>query len=699
MTVSDLLVKPVGRSARPGRRIAAAVAVGALGAASVAVLMPAPAGAGEVPAPGPIRAEDADGSDVYSSPPPAGYVPDGRFGWTKVNAQVLPVDGPSAPDLSGATFTLTEVLLPEDVGEPAVYSCTTDSSGLCHTWLNGSRRWVLEQTVAPPGYFLNPTKVVVGLCRYVDSDGDPETFDNNVCGPVLPGDPAFGSGSGTGTTDNQFEFVNQGKFRPVAGSVTSTVYPLDAVSGGPGAPDFASGLIAGATFELRATVDGPALASATSGADGSFSFPGVFLPGDYVVVQTGAAAGYVPSAPIPVTVPEPPTAAAAAEVAAVPVQVAVENAPDIAAPLLAPDAASVTAGSPAVVRDVLANDQLYGADAYILSASAVHGSVTVGDAPGCTLPAGQCPQVVRYLPDSTYTGTDVVTYSVATRGGLTSSTDTITVVPRPRPVAGTVTSTVYPLDGVPDGPGAPDFVSGLIAGASFELRATADGPALGSATSGPDGSFSFPGVFAPGSYYVVQTGAAAGYLRSAPVAVTVPAALTAEASAVPVQVTVENAPNIAAPLLAPDATTLTIGSPVVVRDVLANDQLYAADAYILAASAVHGSVTVGDAPGCTLPAGQCPQVVRYLADPAYLGIDVVTYSVATRGGLSRSTDTITVVAVPVVTPPTVVPVAAPAVPLAKTGAEHAAGGAVYGAGLLLLGAALTAAGARRRARV
>ena len=682
MTVSDLLVEPLGRSARPGRRIAAAVAVGALGAASVAVLMPAPAGAGEVPAPGPVRAEDADGSDVYTSPPTADNPWDGAFGTTKVSVQVLPVEGTysGTADLSGAQFTLTPT---EDFTVPT-QSCTTDESGTCYfdfiggNAVSGHQKYLLTQTSAPTGFFVNPTQVVVGRCLMASYGGR--------CGP----DRAFG-----GTTDNQFQFENPGTARPVAGSVTSTVYPLDAVPSGPGAPDFASGLIAGATFELRATVDSPALASATSGTDGSFSFPGVFAPGNYVVVQTGAAAGYLPSAPVAVTVP----AAATAEASAVPVQVAVENAPNIAAPVLAPDATSVTAGSPAVARDVLANDQLYGADAYILAASAAHGSVSVGNAPGCTLPAGQCQQVVFYFPDSTYTGTDVVTYSVATRGGLSSSTDTITVVPRPRPVAGSVTSTVYPLDAVPTGPGSPPFTSGLIGGAGFELRATVDGPALASATSGADGSFSFPGVFAPGSYYVVQTGAPSGYLRSAPVAVTVPAALTAEASAEPVQVAVENAPNIAAPLLAPDATTLTIGSPVLVRDVLGNDQLYGADAYILAASAVHGSVTVGDAPGCTLPAGQCPQVVRYLADPAYLGTDVVTYSVATRGGLSSSTDTITVVAVPVVTPPTVVPVAAPAVPLAKTGAEHAAGGAVYGAGLLLLGTALTAAGARRRARV
>ena len=474
MTASDLLVPNSDRSARPGRRIAAAVAVGALGAASVALLMPAPAGAGEVPAPGPVRAEDADGSDVYTAPPTAANPPNGEFGATKVSAEVLPVAGTySGPaNLSGGTFTLT----PES-GGPALATCTTDISGKCFFFTHGSfefkgdQRYVLRQTAAPAGFFLNPTEVLVGRCVDVDAP------DANACGPIQ-------TEPDRGTTDNQFTFANVGTARPVAGTVSSTVYPLAGVPGGPGAPDFVSGLIAGATFELRATADGPALASATSGADGAFAFPGVFAPGDYYVVQSGAAAGYVPSAPIPVSVPAPPNAAAAQASAGMPVQVAVEN-----------------------------------------------------------------------------------------------------------------------------------------------------------------------------------------------------------------------PPNIAAPLLAPDATTVTIGSPMVVRDVLANDQLYGADAYILAASAVHGSVAVGDAPGCTLPAGQCLQVVRYLADPAYLGIDVVTYSVATRGGLSSSTDTITVVAVPVVTPPTVVPVAAPAVPLAKTGAEHAAGGAVYGAGLLLLGAALTAAGARRRARV
>jgi hypothetical protein len=427
---TDLLVETERRTALSGKRIGAAVAVGALGALSVAVLTPSVANADVTPASGPIAAENANGNDVYASPQSATDMPNGLFGRSKVTVQVLAVPGSSTgtPSLAGATFTLTAVdpLTLVDIPGGLVISCTTAVNGLCYIPVDpngiapvGDVKYRLNQTSAPIGFFPNATRVIVGRCLLV------ATQEYGQCGPVQPGvDIPI-----QGTTDNQFVFANQGMNRTLSATVTSTVYPLAAVPVVPALP-FTTGLIAGATFELRnlGNAGGPPLATSTSDANGNLTFPGTFAPGDYYLVQTGAAAGYAPVAgQIPVTLPVPDSIAAANT----PVVVAVKNAPNIPAPLLVADSTTLTLGSPVVVRDVLANDNLYGADAYILFAKAQHGSINVADAPGCVLPAGQCPQVIRYLADPAYLGADVVTYQVATRGGVSQSTDTVTIVPVP----------------------------------------------------------------------------------------------------------------------------------------------------------------------------------------------------------------------------------------------------------------------------
>lgn len=417
MPPTDLLIEPHGRAVLSGKRIGAALAVGALGALGAAALIPSVANADVTPAPGPIAAENANGSDVYAAPPTAETPANGLFGSTKVSAQVLPVEGTfsGTPDLSGVIFTLTA-----DSGPAVSTTCTTTVTGKCfisvsapNTVLQGNVTYTLVQTSAPAGFFVNDAEVTVGRCLLIGA------AVAGQCGPT--------NGGLSGTTDNQFVFADQGTNRTLRASVTSTVYPLPAVPVTPDSPSFATGLIEGAAFQLRntATAEGEPLATATSDANGNLTFPGTFAPGtDYYLVQTGAAEGYTPVAgQIPVTVPVPATIAAANT----PVVVAIENAPDIAAPLLVADSTTLTLGSPVVVRDVLANDNLYGADSYILSATSIHGAITVDNAPGCVLPEGQCEQVIYYLADPAHLGDDVVTYTVATRGGLSTSTDTITI--------------------------------------------------------------------------------------------------------------------------------------------------------------------------------------------------------------------------------------------------------------------------------
>ncbi|MCW2604469.1 MAG: hypothetical protein JWN61_2604 [Pseudonocardiales bacterium] len=411
------------------KRIGAATAVGALGALGIALVDQQAAGADTTPL-GRILAVNANGADVYTTPPSttADIPADPDFGTTKVTARVLPVEGtfPVGSNLGGVEFSLVGDTDPE-ISE----SCFTDPSGMCRfDSVPGNQTYTLTQASQPAGIFpvLPGLAVTVGKCVIPLNDDSSET-----CGGIF-------------TNDNDFAFENRGPNRQVILGLTSSVTFAPELAGDHSLPPFVTGLLSGATFEvtpvnpppapdavdpLAVGADEPGVlpASATTDAFGTLTFKDsgetiLFPPGNYLLHQVTPAAGYVPIAgPIPFTVGAPTTL----DQALAPKYVDLLNDPNIPAPVLVADAYS-TIGYGEIPLDVLLNDELYGADAYILGVTSVNGSaVRVDAASDCAPPVAQCKRVIHYTPAAGLLGPDVLQYLVATRGGTATSTATVTV--------------------------------------------------------------------------------------------------------------------------------------------------------------------------------------------------------------------------------------------------------------------------------
>ncbi|HFA60285.1 MAG TPA: tandem-95 repeat protein, partial [Rhodospirillales bacterium] len=272
----------------------------------------------------------------------------------------------------------------------------------------------------------------------------------------------------------------------------------------------------------------------------------------------------------------------------------------------APDDAATEAGLPVDIP-LLANDSDPDEDPLELAAlgTPAHGTV-VQIAPG----------VVRYFPQTGFSGTDRFTYTVTDgRGGIATGTVTVAVARANRPpelpprrltALRDTPLTFDPLEGALDPDGDPLRLSGLGLPAHGRLRVESDGRLTYLPDAGFEGEDSFSLTVTDG-----HGGSATGEVR--------------------ITVTRPNAP----PVAAADAVTTAIDTPVSI-DLFANDSDPDGDGLRLLALGLpaHGQL-----------AHEGGGVVTYVPEAGFFGVDSFTYTLDDgRGGTASATVTVTVTA-------------------------------------------------------
>lgn len=317
----------------------------------------------------------------------------GEFGTGKFRIDVTAGGGtfPDPPDLSGATFVVTDDADPGNTP----FTCTTASSGECDGpfFTNPSSSYTITQTVASPGFLVDP---------------EPQTFTTTdvSCGDIT-------------TVCNTFVFTQAGAYRSISLQLTSSAAGLLLPGGSfvlcapaPGGPPPTDGCPDGTAAQETGTTDDA----------GVLLFGGSYLPGPgYAVVQTAAPAGFVANTDPQVFTVAPPMGGSDP-----PVQVLVTNASAVPAPVAVDDSVSVVTGG-SVTIDFLANDDGRGETPQLAETTdPAHGSIEVD--PAC--PTGTA-CALRYTPAAGYVGPDSFTYTIVTSGGFSNAAVSITVLAAP----------------------------------------------------------------------------------------------------------------------------------------------------------------------------------------------------------------------------------------------------------------------------
>ena len=384
---------------------------------------------------------------------------------------------------------------------------------------------IASTTTAANGSYSFPN---VAPGDYVVVESQPAGFDTVTdLDSTLPGDDIANASTtdnaipvsvASGETDNGNDFVEE-----APGSIAGTVTE-DTDNDGDG-----EDAIGGVVIELFAdtngdgVADGPAIASTTTAANGSYSFPNV-APGDYVVVESQPA-GFDTVTDLDSTLPGDDIANASTTDNAIPVSVSsgetddgndfVEEAPGSIAGTVTEDTDNDGDGEDAiggVVIELFADtngDGVADGPAVASTTTAPDGSYSFPNvAPGDYVVVESQPAGFDTVTDedSTLPGDDIANASttdnaipVSVSSGETDDGNDF-VEEAPGIIAGTVTE-----DTDNDGDGE-DAIDGVV----IELFAdtngdgVADGPAIASTTTAPDGSYSFPNV-APGDYVVVES--------------------------------------------------------------------------------------------------------------------------------------------------------------------------------------------------
>ena len=379
----------------------------------------------------------------------------------------------------------------------------------------------------PPGRMVSYSFPGVAPGDYVVVETQPAGFDTVTdVDSTLPGDDVANGSAidnaipvsiASGETDDGNNFVEE---QPgvIAGLITE-----DTNNDGEGEEP-----IAGVVVELFEDTngdgqpDGAAIASTTTGTDGSYSFPGV-APGDYVVVETQPA-GFDTVTDEDGTLPGDDVANGSATDNAIPVSIAsgetddgnnfVEEQPGVISGVVLED----------TNNDDIGEDPIAGVTIQLFEDTNGDGLPDGGDVASTTtgtdgsysfpnVPPGDY-VIVETQPagfntvndeDNTLPGDDSPNSSpsdnfipVSLTSGETDDGNNF-VEEQPGVIAGTITEDID-NDGVGEDP---------VGGVTVELfedtdgDGIADGPAIASATTVADGSYSFPDV-APGDYVIVE---------------------------------------------------------------------------------------------------------------------------------------------------------------------------------------------------